>query len=72
MKFYGNSFYRVDARQNTIESYEATALPLNSEIAPQEERRGLLFFEAQRNTTRLEGLTLSIAGAGTPINIKLD
>lgn len=72
MKFYGNGFYRMDARQNTIESYEATALPLDSAIAPQEERRGLLFFETQRNTTDLSGLTLFVAGTKTPISIKLD
>jgi hypothetical protein len=72
MKFYGNSFYRLDARQRTIESYEATALPLSSPISSQEERSGFLFFETARGTTRLDGLTLSISGGMTPINIKLN
>jgi len=72
MKFYGNSFYRIDARQNAIESYEATALPLGAPVAPQEERRGLLFFEAPRDRARLVGLTLSAAGAKPPVNIKVN
>jgi hypothetical protein len=72
MKFYGNSLYRIDARQRTIESYEAIALPLTSAIASQEERRGLLFFKTERGTIKLEGLTLLISGGAAPINIKLN
>jgi hypothetical protein len=72
MKFYGNSFYRIDARQRTIESYEAIALPLTSPISSQDERRGLLFFETERGTNKLEGLDLLISGGATPINIKLN
>ncbi len=72
MRFYGNSFYRIDARQRTIESYEATGLPLASAISAQEERRGILFFETGRGTTKLDGLTLSISGGTSPISIKLN
>jgi len=72
MNYYGDSFYRIDARQNTIDSYQAMALPLGSAIAPQEERRGLLFFEAPRNTTKFDGLTLSAAGAKPPISVKIN
>lgn len=72
MKFYGDRFYRVDARQNTIDSYNALALPLNSPIALQEERRGLLFFEVPGNTVPLDGLTLVAAGAKPPISVKVN
>ena len=72
MKFYGNALYRLDARQATIESYNAVALPLGSPIAPQEERRGLLFFEAPRNAAKPDGLTLFAAGATPPINVKVN
>ena len=72
MKFYGDSVYRLDAQQSTIESYNALALPLSSQIALQEERRGLLFFEVPRNTVKLDGLTLSAAGAKPPISIKVN
>ena len=72
MKFYGDAFYRMDARQRTIEAYDATALSLGSVIAPQEMRRGILFFEVQRNTTKLDGLTLSAAGITPPINVKIN
>lgn len=75
MKYYGNGFYRLDARQRTIESYEAVALSPASAIAPGEERRGILFFETQRNSTQPSGLTLSVFGAtpgNAPLNIKLN
>lgn len=72
MKFYGNSFYRIDARQHTIESYEATALPLGSALASQEERRGILFFEVRRGKVKPDDLTFSVAGAKVPIHIKLN
>ncbi|HMV46279.1 MAG TPA: hypothetical protein PLD20_03375 [Blastocatellia bacterium] len=75
MKYYGNGFYRLDARQRTIESYEATALPLVSLISPGEERRGILFFETLYNTANLTGLALSVVGVNSriaPINIKLN
>lgn len=72
MRFYGNSVYRIDARQRTIESYEATGLPLASAISSQEERRGVLFFETGRGTIRLDGLTLSISGGTSPMSIKLN
>ena len=71
MKFYGDRFYRLDARKSTIDSYHAIALPLSSPIALQEERRGLLFFEAQGNTI-LGGLTLVAAGAKPPISVKVN
>ena len=75
MKYYGNGFYRVDARQRTIESYEAAALSPASAIAPGEERRGILFFETLRNSPSPSGLTLSVFGAtpgNAPLNIKLN
>lgn len=72
MTFYGDRFYRLDARQSTIESYTALALPLGSPIALQEERRGLLFFEVQRNAIPLDGLTLFAAGAKPPIGVKVN
>lgn len=72
MKFYGNSFYRIDARQRTIESYEATALPLTAAVLSQEERRGILFFETERGSTKFDGFVLSIFGGASPISIKLN
>lgn len=72
MKYYGDGFYRLDARQRTIESYEAVTLPLILAIAPQEERRGILFFQIQRNTVKPSGLTLSVSGSKTPVNVKLN
>jgi hypothetical protein len=67
--FYGNSFYRVDARKRTQESYEAIALKLNGMLAPGETRRGFLFFET--DVTNLDGLILTVTGAGAPISVNL-
>jgi hypothetical protein len=72
MKFYGDRFYRLDARKSTIDSYNALALPLSSPIATQEERRGLLFFEVQRNAAPPDGLTLVAAGAKPPVSVKVN
>jgi hypothetical protein len=65
--FYGNSFYRLDARKRTQASYEAIALNLEGAITPGEARRGFLFFEA--GNKGVTGLTLTVAGAGTPISV---
>jgi hypothetical protein len=67
--YYGNSFYRVDARKRTQESYEAIALKLKGTIAPGETRRGYLFFETE--ITNLSGLTLTVKGVGEPISVNL-
>lgn len=71
MKYYGNSFYTLAARQKTRDDYESVALKLAGGIAPREERRGILFFQTNRNTTNLNGLTLSITGAATPIRVSV-
>jgi hypothetical protein len=67
--FYGDSFYRVDARKRTQESYEAIALKLEGTIAPGETRRGFLFFE--KDMKNLNGLILTVTGAGAPITVNL-
>jgi hypothetical protein len=67
--FYGNSFYRVDARKRTQESYEAIALKLDGAMAPGETRRGFLFFET--DVAKIDGLTLTVTGAGAPIFVNL-
>jgi hypothetical protein len=69
--FYGNSFYRVDARKRTQESYEAIALNLEGTITQGEARRGFLFYEADNNEGAA-GLTLTVTGAGAPITVKVE
>jgi len=69
MKFYGNSFYRKDAKVNTFKSYEDIGLPTHSAIAPQSELRGFLFYETQINRTSISGLTFSVGGATKQINV---
>ncbi len=71
MKYYGNRFYTLAARQKTRDDYESVALKLAGGIAPRGERRGILFFQTNRNTTHLDGLTLSIQGAAAPISVSV-
>ncbi|MGH9842965.1 MAG: hypothetical protein ACREEM_29865, partial [Blastocatellia bacterium] len=71
MKYNGNRFYTLAARQKTRDDYESVALKLAGGIAPREERRGILFFQTDRNTTNLDGLTLSIKGAAAPVSVSV-
>ncbi|HZS04883.1 MAG TPA: hypothetical protein VFD58_08625 [Blastocatellia bacterium] len=76
MKFYGVRFYALEARRVTRERFETLSLPLAAPLAPQEERRGLLFFEVKRDVAGLVGLTLSIAGKDrtipAPVTVRLN
>lgn len=69
MKYYGDGFYRKDAKLRTIESYEKIGLATNATIEPQGNLRGVLFFEKQNNRTSLGGLTFSVVGVTKQINI---
>jgi hypothetical protein len=69
MDYYGDSFYRLDARKRTQESYEAIALKLQGTIEPGEFRRGFIFFET--DLKKIGGLTLSVTGAGAPVTVNV-
>lgn len=69
MKYYGDGFYRKDAKLRTIESYKQVGLATSTEIPPQGNLRGFLFYETQNNRTSLGGLTFSVAGVTKQINI---
>jgi hypothetical protein len=71
MKFYGNSFYTKSAYGRTLSDYESVALKLDRAIEPKEERRGVLFFQTKRNTTTVDGLTLSVAGPIETLNVRI-
>ena len=71
MKYYGNSFFALAARQKTRDDYEEVALKHLGPIGSQEERRGILFFQTERETSNLSGLTLSIKGTAVPIDLQL-
>src|SRR5262249_28663781 len=72
MSHYGKRIYSPAAYQQTLGKYEALALLLNASLASQEERRGFLFFETKYEATSLAGLTLTLTGAASPINVKLN
>jgi hypothetical protein len=72
MKFYGKSNYLKASYREARESFEAIALPLDAPLAPREERRGFLFFEAKRDVAELSGLTLSVKGGPSPLTVSLN
>lgn len=69
MKYYGDSIYTIAARQRTREDYDAVSLDKRAALAAQEERRGILFFQAPRGSTDLRGMALMITSGGTPMSI---
>ncbi len=69
MKYYGNSFYTLAARQRTREDYDALALDKLVAMAAQEERRGMLFYETPRGTAEVSGMTLRITGGATAVSV---
>lgn len=72
MRYYDDHrFYVIEGYRQTRAGYDALALPLSEPLAPQQERRGFLFFETRRGPASLQGLTLSVTGAGTNINLPL-
>jgi hypothetical protein len=71
MKYYGNSFYTKAAYRQTLSDYESVALKLNTDLEPKEGRRGMLFFQTRRETTNVNGLTLSVTGPIEPMKLEL-
>jgi len=71
MKYYQKRTYLKESYRQTRESMESLALPLSSPLAPQEKRHGFIFFEAKQDVARLTGLTLSMEGGPSPIELKL-
>ncbi|MFN0084465.1 MAG: hypothetical protein ACKVX9_03675 [Blastocatellia bacterium] len=69
MKYYGNSFYTLAARERTREDYDAVSLDRRGALAAGEERRGILFYQAPRGTTGLGGMTLAITGGGSSASV---
>ncbi len=76
MKFYQMRIYGLEAYRRTRADLETLALQTDHPLAPQEERRGVLFFEAKRDVAALAGLTLSVqsrkATDKTPITVRLN
>src|SRR5499426_2776519 len=72
MKYYGDSFYAKVAYRRTLEDYESVALKQGAAIEPERELRGIVFFQTKRETTRVDGLILSVAGLSAPVNVRLE
>lgn len=71
MKYYGDKFYAKAAYRRTLEDYESVALKQGVAIQPDGELRGIVFFQAKRETTGVDGLILSVAGLSAPVNVQL-
>jgi hypothetical protein len=71
MKYYENGFYAKAAYRRTLEDYESVALKQAGALEPGAELRGIIFFQTKRETTSVDGLTLSIAGLSAPLTLQL-
>jgi hypothetical protein len=74
LKFQGTRLYGLEAYRNTRTDYEAIALPIDL-LASQQQRSGLLFFEAKRDVLSVPLLHLEIKGSEatgkSPLTIRL-
>lgn len=71
MKYYGVSFYGKEAYRKTVEAYESVGLQL-TDLSPDEERRGIIFFDVRKDATQLGNLVLEVHGAGQPVLLTLN
>jgi hypothetical protein len=71
MKYYDDRFYAKVAYQRTLDDYESAALKPESVIEPDGDLRGIVFFQTKRETTSVDGLTLSVAGLTAPVNLQV-
>ena len=71
MKFEGVRLYAIEGKQQTLAQLQAIALPKKLTLTAQEERRGVLFFQAKQDVAQLKGLTLVVKGAPEPISVPL-
>lgn len=62
MKYYGVRTYSKESYRRTQESYQSLALTLKGKLLPQQERRGMLFFDVRRSTTDLSKFMLMLEG----------
>jgi hypothetical protein len=72
IKSEGNSFYTIEARRKTRADYESIAFKSTGDLAPQEERRGFLFFEMKEKRDDPGNLILSVNGLDNPITLQLN
>ena len=71
MNFEGVQLYTIEGKQQTLEQWQAITLPKKLTLAAQEERRGVLFFQAKQAVAQLKGLTLWVKGGPQPISVLL-
>lgn len=69
IKFNGLRFYTLEARKNTLNSYDAISLKQCSTMLPNTECRGILFFESKSKPPSLSGLIFQIRERGFEIKL---
>lgn len=71
MKFEGVRLYPIEGKQQTLDQLQVQALPKKFMLVAQEERRGLLFFQAKRDVAQLKSLTLEVKGGKQVVTLPL-
>lgn len=72
MKFEGVRAYSKLGKQETLEQLEAIAIPKKMSLPAQQQKRGVLFFNAKRDAAQVQGLRLTVKGIKEPLTIILN
>ncbi len=72
MNFEGVRAYSKLGKQQTLEQLEAIAIPKKISLSSQQQKRGVLFFNAKRDAAQVQGLRLTVKGIKEPITIILN
>jgi hypothetical protein len=72
MKFEGIRAYSKLGKQETLEQLEAVAISKKLILPVQQQKRGVLFFNAKRDVAQLRDLRLTVKGIKEPIQIFLN
>lgn len=72
IKFEGIRAYSRLGKQESLEQLEAIAIPKKITLPAQQQKRGVLFFNARRDASQLRGLRLTVKGIKEPIQLLLN
>ena len=72
IKFEGIRAYSRLGKQEALEQLEAISIPKKITLPAQQQKRGVLFFNAKRDAAQFRGLRLTVKGIKEPIQIILN
>lgn len=71
MDFEGVQMYAIEGKKQTLEQLQSIALPKKISLAAQEEKRGVLFFDAKQDAARIKTFLLLVKEGKHSLTLKL-